>query len=85
MQIYSSVFSQYSSGSFCHTHSPLLPANTQSWLVAQTTVYGMKLSTPFQLIGQVGLDDYEKWTKWFQEEQTVSTRSDPLTCRSYAR
>ena len=65
--------------------SPLLPTHAQSWLVAQTTVYGMKLSTPFQLIGQVGLDDYEKWTKWFQEEQTVSTRSDPLTCRSYAR
>ena len=81
---------QYTSGFLCHTlspspTSPLLPTHTQSWLVAQTTVYGMKLSTPFQLIGQVGLDDYEKWTKWFQEEQTVSTRSDPLTCRSYAR
>ena len=63
------------------SHSPC----TQSWLVTETTVYGMKLSTPFQLIGQVSLEDYEKWIKWFQEEQTASTRSDPLTCRSYAR
>jgi len=46
----------------------------------------MKLPTRFQLIGQVGLNDYEKWITWFQEKQTLtSTRNDPITFRSYAR
>jgi len=68
-----------------HTHNTHIP-HSQSWLVTQTTVYGMKLPTRFQLIGQVGLNDYEKWITWFQEKQTLtSTRNDPITFRSYAR
>lgn len=57
-----------------------------SWLVTKTTVYGMKLPTRFQLIGQVGLSDYQKWITWFEEKQSQTTsRAEPITCRVYAR
>lgn len=58
----------------------------QSWLVSKSTVYGMKLPTRFQLIGQVGLKEYKKWITWFQENQSQSLKTvEPITCRSYAR
>lgn len=46
----------------------------------------MKLPTRFQLIGQVGLDEYRKWITWFQDNQSVVLKTvEPITCRSYAR
>ena len=60
--------------------------HVQSWLVPQSSVYGMKLPTRFQLIGQVGLSEYTKWIKWFQESHSVSTeQAEPITFRTYAR
>ncbi|XP_051934889.1 glucuronokinase with putative uridyl pyrophosphorylase isoform X2 [Hippocampus zosterae] len=47
-------------------------------------VFGMKLPTGFQLIGQVGLSDYTKWlTRFSNKEQDKSDRS--ITFRSFAR
>ncbi|XP_077468360.1 glucuronokinase with putative uridyl pyrophosphorylase [Stigmatopora argus] len=47
-------------------------------------VFGMKLPTGFQLIGQVTLSDYTKWLNCFSaKQQDKSTK--PITCRSYAR
>ena len=35
------------------------------WLVRNgTAIYGMKIPTRFQLIGHVGLSDYQKWTRY---------------------
>ena len=46
----------------------------------------MKLPTRFQLIGQVGLQEYEKWVTWFQEKQAQNSKeAEPITFRSYAR
>ena len=58
----------------------------QSWLVKQTTVYGMKLPSRFQLIGQVGLEEYRRGVQWFEESQMSSrTKAEPTTYRCYAR
>uniref|UniRef100_A0A3Q3DF37 Glucuronokinase with putative uridyl pyrophosphorylase n=1 Tax=Hippocampus comes TaxID=109280 RepID=A0A3Q3DF37_HIPCM len=47
-------------------------------------VFGMKLPTGFQLIGQVGLSDYTKWlTRFSNKQQDKSDR--PITFRSFAR
>ncbi|XP_056330390.1 uncharacterized protein LOC130242336 [Danio aesculapii] len=56
------------------------------WLVNEekVPVYGMKLPTGFQLIGQVGLSDYTKWLAHYSSKQQLSP-SKPITCRSYAR
>ena len=58
----------------------------QSWLVPQSKVYGMKLPTRFQLIGQVSLADYTKWIKWFQESYSqLVEQAEPISFRTYAR
>ncbi|TRY89241.1 hypothetical protein DNTS_025405 [Danionella cerebrum] len=56
------------------------------WLVndVKDPVYGMKLPTGFQLIGQVGLSDYTKWLAHYSSKQQLSP-SKPITCRSHAR
>nr|XP_033774104.1 glucuronokinase 1-like [Geotrypetes seraphini] len=56
------------------------------WLinVAKVPVYGMKLPTGFQLIGQVGLSDYTKWLTFYSAKKTGDTVK-AITCRSYAR
>ncbi|XP_030077510.1 glucuronokinase 1 isoform X3 [Microcaecilia unicolor] len=56
------------------------------WLinVAKVPVYGMKLPTGFQLIGQVGLSDYTKWLTFYSAKKTGNTVK-AITCRSYAR
>uniref|UniRef100_A0A668VF86 Uncharacterized protein n=1 Tax=Oreochromis aureus TaxID=47969 RepID=A0A668VF86_OREAU len=56
------------------------------WLISekQRHVFGMKLPTGFQLIGQVGLSDYTKWLTHYSTKQQGSP-AKPITCRSYAR
>ncbi|XP_043936983.1 uncharacterized protein LOC122809496 [Protopterus annectens] len=56
------------------------------WLInsAQRPVYGMKLPTGFQLIGQVGLNDYTKWLTHYSIKQQTSP-VQAVTCRSYSR
>ncbi|XP_049322777.1 glucuronokinase with putative uridyl pyrophosphorylase isoform X2 [Astyanax mexicanus] len=56
------------------------------WLINEIKfpVYGMKLPTGFQLIGQVGLSDYTKWLAHYSAKQQESP-ARPITCRSYAR
>ncbi|KAG1951537.1 glucuronokinase with putative uridyl pyrophosphorylase [Pimephales promelas] len=56
------------------------------WIINEekVPVYGMKLPTGFQLIGQVGLSDYKKWLTHYSSKQQLSP-SKPITCRSYAR
>ncbi|XP_072548243.1 glucuronokinase with putative uridyl pyrophosphorylase [Salminus brasiliensis] len=56
------------------------------WLINEVKmpVYGMKLPTGFQLIGQVGLSDYTKWLAHYSAKQQESP-AKPITCRSYAR
>ncbi|XP_078585263.1 uncharacterized protein LOC144867260 [Branchiostoma floridae x Branchiostoma japonicum] len=58
-----------------------------SWLVNETEVpvYGMKLPTGFQLIGQVGLADYEKWLSFFSSKQYDQAARKAITARAYAR
>ncbi|XP_030834314.1 probable glucuronokinase 2 [Strongylocentrotus purpuratus] len=57
------------------------------WLINETQheVYGMKLPTGFQLIGQVGLADYEKWLLFFSDKQTDQRCMVPYTAKAYAR
>ncbi|KAM4627228.1 glucuronokinase with putative uridyl pyrophosphorylase isoform 3-T3 [Polymixia lowei] len=56
------------------------------WLIneKQLHVFGMKLPTGFQLIGQVGLSDYTKWLTHYSAKQQDKP-AQPITCRSYAR
>ncbi|KAF6716877.1 Glucuronokinase 1 [Oryzias melastigma] len=56
------------------------------WLVNEKRmdVFGMKLPTGFQLIGQVGLSDYTKWLTHYSAKKQ-DCRAEPITCRSYAR
>ncbi|KAG9352708.1 hypothetical protein JZ751_021122 [Albula glossodonta] len=56
------------------------------WLINERNlpVFGMKLPTGFQLIGQVGLSDYNKWLAHYSAKQQHSP-SKPILCRSYAR
>lgn len=56
------------------------------WLIneANIPVFGMKLPTGFQLIGQVGLSEYKKWLALYSSKQHgVAVKQ--MTCRSYAR
>ncbi|XP_072449477.1 glucuronokinase with putative uridyl pyrophosphorylase isoform X1 [Chiloscyllium punctatum] len=56
------------------------------WLINKTgiTVFGMKLPTGFQLIGQVDLSEYKKWLACYSSKQHgIAAKS--ITCRSYAR
>ncbi|CAL8372588.1 unnamed protein product [Gadus morhua 'NCC'] len=56
------------------------------WLIneKQLPVFGMKLPTGFQLIGQVGLSDYTKWLTHYSAKQ-VDQPARPIIRRSYAR
>ncbi|KAL4647541.1 glucuronokinase 1-like isoform X1 [Arapaima gigas] len=56
------------------------------WLINEEKlpVFGMKLPTGFQLIGQVGLADYTKWLARYSAKQQGGA-GKPITCRSYAR
>ncbi|XP_029964462.1 uncharacterized protein LOC115400605 [Salarias fasciatus] len=56
------------------------------WLIneKQQDVFGMKLPTGFQLIGQVSLSDYTKWLTHYSCKQQ-NKPAKPITCRSYAR
>ncbi|XP_075460392.1 uncharacterized protein LOC142497036 isoform X2 [Ascaphus truei] len=56
------------------------------WLisVADVPVYGMKLPTGFQLIGQVGLSDYTKWLTHYSAIKN-EPKVKAITCRAYAR
>uniref|UniRef100_A0A8C5QQK9 Nucleotidyl transferase domain-containing protein n=1 Tax=Leptobrachium leishanense TaxID=445787 RepID=A0A8C5QQK9_9ANUR len=56
------------------------------WLinVARVPVFGMKLPTGFQLIGQVGLADYTKWLSHYSTMKS-EPRVKSITCRAYAR
>ncbi|MCL4125542.1 UNVERIFIED_CONTAM: hypothetical protein GTU68_028943 [Idotea baltica] len=57
------------------------------WIINdnQVTVYGMKLPTGFQLIGDVGLKDYESWLNYFLKESTSGEAKGPIAKRAYAR
>ncbi|KAK8403266.1 hypothetical protein O3P69_000414 [Scylla paramamosain] len=57
-----------------------------SWLinVQNVMVYGMKLPTGFQLIGQVGLKDYESWLSYLTSQAEKESK-DPIYKRAYAR
>ncbi|XP_076821348.1 uncharacterized protein LOC143468200 [Clavelina lepadiformis] len=57
------------------------------WLINQNNipVYGMKLPTRFQLIGQVTLNEYTKWLGYFNDRKLQKIHETPITCRSYAR
>ncbi|XP_071488373.1 uncharacterized protein [Diadema antillarum] len=57
------------------------------WLINETdnVIYGMKLPTGFQLIGQIGLADYEKWLSFFSDKQTEQRYMKPYTAKAYAR
>ncbi|XP_031548705.1 uncharacterized protein LOC116286363 isoform X2 [Actinia tenebrosa] len=59
--------------------------NYLEWLVNQTPVYGMKLPTGFQLIGQVGLSEYEKWVAYFSSISQKGCPLEPYVARAYAR
>ncbi|XP_036393195.1 glucuronokinase with putative uridyl pyrophosphorylase [Megalops cyprinoides] len=56
------------------------------WLINEQKlpVFGMKLPTGFQLIGQVGLSDYNKWLTHYSAKQQ-ELPGKPIVCRSYAR
>ncbi|XP_033833473.1 glucuronokinase with putative uridyl pyrophosphorylase [Periophthalmus magnuspinnatus] len=56
------------------------------WLIndKKLDVFGMKLPTGFQLIGQVGLSDYTKWLTHYSTKQQDNP-AKPITRRSYAR
>ncbi|XP_067910182.1 glucuronokinase with putative uridyl pyrophosphorylase [Heterodontus francisci] len=56
------------------------------WLISKTKipVFGMKLPTGFQLIGQVDLSEYKKWLVCYSSKQHGSAVKS-ITCRSYAR
>ncbi|XP_059494967.1 glucuronokinase with putative uridyl pyrophosphorylase [Stegostoma tigrinum] len=71
-------------------HHPLVEdrrfGKYMEWLINKTgiTVFGMKLPTGFQLIGQVDLSEYKKWLACYSSKQHgFATKS--ITCRSYAR
>ncbi|KAL0973053.1 hypothetical protein UPYG_G00198280 [Umbra pygmaea] len=56
------------------------------WLIndEKLPVFGMKLPTGFQLIGQVELSDYTKWLAHYSAQQQESP-VNPITCYLYAR
>lgn len=47
-------------------------------------MFGMKLPTGFQLIGQVGLSDYTKWLAHYSAKKQDAP-AKAIVCRSYAR
>lgn len=57
------------------------------WLIGEkkVTVYGMKLPTGFQMIGQVCLDDYESWLTYFTSQAAQECSRQPIRMRAYAR
>eukprot|EP00095_Tigriopus_kingsejongensis_P007749 snap_masked-scaffold815_size93432-processed-gene-0.11 protein:Tk07749 transcript:snap_masked-scaffold815_size93432-processed-gene-0.11-mRNA-1 annotation:"glucuronokinase 1-like" len=61
--------------------------NLLSWLVnaKEHLIYGMKLPTGFQLIGQTTLADYESWIQYFTEQNKEDARSRRIAKRAYAR
>ncbi|KAJ8034154.1 Glucuronokinase 1 [Holothuria leucospilota] len=61
--------------------------NYMQWLVndSDIPVYGVKLPTGFQLIGQVTLADYEKWLTYFSDERSSQKTLQPFTSKAYAR
>ncbi|XP_069803268.1 uncharacterized protein [Dendropsophus ebraccatus] len=71
--------------SFLKTEDRVL-GRYMEWLIntAAVPVYGMKLPTGFQLIGQVGLPDYTKWLAHYSAVKS-QPRVKSITCRSYAR
>ena len=49
-------------------------------------MFGMKLPSRFQLIGQVGLEEYRRGVQWFEESQmSYRKKAEPITYRCYAR
>uniref|UniRef100_A0A4W3HD59 Glucuronokinase with putative uridyl pyrophosphorylase n=1 Tax=Callorhinchus milii TaxID=7868 RepID=A0A4W3HD59_CALMI len=56
------------------------------WLINKdkAPVFGMKLPTGFQLIGNVGLSEYKKWLSHYSAKQHGSAVKS-ITCCSYAR
>ncbi|KAJ8280791.1 hypothetical protein GJAV_G00059010 [Gymnothorax javanicus] len=56
------------------------------WIINEEKlpVFGMKLPTGFQLIGQVTLSDYNKWLACYSAKQQEPP-SKPIISRSYAR
>ncbi|XP_023931055.1 glucuronokinase 1-like, partial [Lingula anatina] len=57
------------------------------WIIdsKKTKVYGLKLPTGFQLIGQVGLKDYKDWLGVFANRQSAEKKKKETTKRAYAR
>jgi glucuronokinase len=56
-----------------------------SWLTKQKTVYGMKLPSRFQLIGQIHLKQYLKSIEEITERKSTPFKRHPITCRTFAR
>ncbi|XP_039271048.2 uncharacterized protein LOC120345593 [Styela clava] len=58
-----------------------------SWLIndKKYDVYGMKLPTRFQLIGQVSLTDYQARLDYFSDLKRQHARKRLITSRAYAR
>uniref|UniRef100_UPI00398F56EA glucuronokinase with putative uridyl pyrophosphorylase isoform X2 n=1 Tax=Pristiophorus japonicus TaxID=55135 RepID=UPI00398F56EA len=71
-------------------HHPLVEerglGKYMEWLIneARIPVFGMKLPTGFQLIGQVDLSEYKKWLARYSSKQHGSAAKS-ITRRSYAR
>ncbi|XP_065833814.1 uncharacterized protein [Oscarella lobularis] len=56
------------------------------WFVSETTMYGMKLPTRFQLIGQVTLAEYEKQVQRLSAlAQPLKERTQPISSTAFAR
>ncbi|XP_023345384.1 glucuronokinase 1 [Eurytemora carolleeae] len=57
------------------------------WLINEQDgeVYGMKLPTGFQLIGETTLSEYEKWLSFFSQQCSSFRGLHRITKRAYAR
>jgi len=56
------------------------------WLVPQQTVFGMKLPDRFELIGSIGLKEYELSLSTSQSRRnSIVAEANTLICRTYAR
>lgn len=57
------------------------------WLINSNVseVYGMKLPTRFQLIGQVSLADYQTRLDYFSDLKKLHAHKSPISNRAYAR
>eukprot|EP00048_Salpingoeca_helianthica_P013454 m.201274 g.201274 ORF g.201274 m.201274 type:complete len:662 (+) comp15501_c0_seq7:1949-3934(+) len=78
------LIAEYLSSTATRAPAPARPAlgHLLEWLVGRTAVYGMKLSEPFDLIGDVGLAEYRACLA--APPQTVAKEA-PLTRRVNAR